>query len=103
MRSKTLPRCQGGILARVHNSLPTAPRDFGFPNITVHFYGGDQPAAADGFPHDLVNRPADFPNVTIPAGGCHDYQYPFIDVGALDQPIEQDEDMAMMGRFDVVD
>jgi FtsP/CotA-like multicopper oxidase with cupredoxin domain len=81
----------GGILARVHNSLPTAPRDFGFPNITVHFHGGHQPAAADGFPHDLVNRPADFPNVTIPAGGFHDYMYPFIDVGEFDQPIEEDE------------
>ena len=81
----------GGILARFHNSLPTAPRDFGFPNVTVHFHGGHQPAPADGFPHDLVNRPADFPNVTIPAGGFHDYMYPFLDVGCVDGPIEVGE------------
>jgi len=69
----------GGYLARVHNFLTTAPRDFGFPNVTVHFHGGHQPSPADGFPHDIRNRPSslnplgrleEFPqNVTIPVGG----------------------------------
>ena len=82
----------GGYLARVHNFLTTAPRDFGFPNVTVHFHGGHQPSPADGFPHDISNRPSSFPaQVTIPVGGFHDYAYPFADVGIFDGPIEEAE------------
>jgi FtsP/CotA-like multicopper oxidase with cupredoxin domain len=82
----------GGILIRLHNGLTTAPRDFGFPTLTMHFHGGHQPAAADGFPHDIRNRPADFPaHVTIPPGGTYDYAFPFRDVGFLDGPITADE------------
>ena len=82
----------GGILIRLHNDLTTAPRDFGFPTLTMHFHGGHQPAAADGFAHDIINRPADFPaQVTIPPGGSYDYAYPFRDVGFLDGPITAEE------------
>jgi FtsP/CotA-like multicopper oxidase with cupredoxin domain len=70
----------GGILIRLHNRLTTAPRDFGFPTLTLHFHGGHQPAAADGFPHDIINRPAGFPaRVTVPPGASYDYAYPFRD------------------------
>ena len=72
----------GGILIRHHNNLTTAPRDFGFPTLSPHFHGGHQPAAADGFPHNLVNRPADFPaTVTIEPGHSYDYVHPLRDVG----------------------
>jgi FtsP/CotA-like multicopper oxidase with cupredoxin domain len=82
----------GGILIRLHNRLTTAPRDFGFPTLTLHFHGGHQPAAADGFPHDIANRPAGFPaRVTVPPGGSFDYAFPFRDVGFIDGPITADE------------
>jgi FtsP/CotA-like multicopper oxidase with cupredoxin domain len=81
-----------GFLVRVHNQLPKAPRDFGFPTVTVHFHGGHQPAPADGFPHNVLNRPPDFPAlVTIPVGGSFDYMYPFRDVGFIDNPQTADE------------
>ena len=81
-----------GVVIRLHNQLTTAPRDFGFPTLTMHFHGGHQPSAADGFPHDIVNRPADFPAaVTIPPGGSYDYIYPFRDVGFLDGPETKEE------------
>ena len=63
-----------GFLVRFRNALTTAPTDFGLPSLTVHFHGGHQPAAADGFPHDIVNRPGFFPkHVVIDAGETYDH------------------------------
>ena len=82
----------GGILVRGHNGLPTAAADFGMPNTTVHFHGGHQPAAADGFPHDIANRPPFFPaHVVINPGEDYDYIYPWRDVGFIDGPAEPEE------------
>jgi FtsP/CotA-like multicopper oxidase with cupredoxin domain len=78
-----------GFLVRYHNDLTTAPRDFGFPTMTVHFHGGHQPAPADGFPHNISNRPPGFPDpITIAPGNHFDYMYPFIDVGVFDPPFQ---------------
>ncbi|HWW83908.1 MAG TPA: hypothetical protein VNZ26_09925, partial [Vicinamibacterales bacterium] len=81
-----------GILVRHFNTLPTAPRDFGFPITTVHLHGTHSPAPADGFPTDIMNRPADFPaHVVIRPGDHHDYMYPFRDVGfSHGQPTKDD-------------
>jgi FtsP/CotA-like multicopper oxidase with cupredoxin domain len=82
----------GGILVRVHNALTTTPADFGLPKLTVHFHGGHQPAAADGFPHDIVNRPGFFPaHVTIDPGESYDYVYPWRDCGCIDGPATSEE------------
>jgi FtsP/CotA-like multicopper oxidase with cupredoxin domain len=82
----------GGILTRFHNDLTWAPRDFGYPTLTVHFHGGHQPAGADGFPHDIDNGGPEFPNpVTVKPGKHFDYMYPFRDVGFEDGPITKDE------------
>jgi FtsP/CotA-like multicopper oxidase with cupredoxin domain len=82
----------GGILTRFHNDLTWAPRDFGYPTLTVHFHGGHQPAGADGFPHDIDNGAGGFPNpVTVKPGKHFDYIYPFRDVGFEDGPITRDE------------
>jgi FtsP/CotA-like multicopper oxidase with cupredoxin domain len=86
----------GGILVRKHNRLgprdrssidPT--REFGLRTLTLHFHGGHQPAAADGFPHDIENGGGpDFPNlpehVTVHQGESFDYMFPFRDVGFED-------------------
>jgi FtsP/CotA-like multicopper oxidase with cupredoxin domain len=81
-----------GMLVRYHNHLTTAPRDFGFPTLTVHFHGGHQPAGADGFPHDILNGGAGFPNpVTVKPGKSFDYMYPFRDVGFEDGPETREE------------
>jgi FtsP/CotA-like multicopper oxidase with cupredoxin domain len=76
-----------GILIRHHNNLTTAPRDFGFPTLTAHFHGGHQPSPADGFPHNLTNRPAFFPaRVSMAPGQSFDYMHPLRDVGFIDGP-----------------
>ena len=81
-----------GMLVRYHNDLTWAPRDFGYPTLTVHFHGGHQPAGADGFPHDIQNGAGGFPNpVTIKPGKSFDYMYPFRDVGFEDGPETRDE------------
>lgn len=82
----------GGIVVRFFNRLTTAPRDFGFPTLTVHFHGGHQPAPADGFPHDIANGGTSFPNpVTVAPGAFFDYAYPFRDVGFEDGPVTVEE------------
>jgi FtsP/CotA-like multicopper oxidase with cupredoxin domain len=76
-----------GVLVRFRNALTTAPADFGLPSLTVHFHGGHQPAAADGFPHDIANRPGFVPeHVVVDPGETYDYVYPWRDVGFLDTP-----------------
>ncbi len=81
-----------GVVVRFHNGLTTTPADFGLPKLTVHFHGGHQPAAADGFPHDIVNRPGFFPaHVTINPGETYDYVYPWRDCGFLDGPETSEE------------
>jgi FtsP/CotA-like multicopper oxidase with cupredoxin domain len=85
-------RAGGGLLVRFHNELTTAPADFGLPSLTVHFPGGHQPAAADGFPHDIANRPAFFPaHVTIEPGESYDYVYPWRNCGFIDGPETAEE------------
>lgn len=81
-----------GMLVRFRNDLTTAPRDFGYPTLTVHFHGGHQPAGADGFPHDIENGGMGFPSpVTVHPGQSFDYMYPFRDVGFEDGPETRDE------------
>jgi len=93
-----------GMLVRLHNELKTLDkspidptRDFGFPTLTMHFHGGHQPSAADGFPHDIENGGGpDFPNlpaehVTVHQGRFFDYMFPFRDVGFVDSPETRDE------------
>jgi FtsP/CotA-like multicopper oxidase with cupredoxin domain len=81
-----------GVVVRFHNGLTTTPADFGLPKLTVHFHGGHQPAAADGFPHDIVNRPGFFPaHVTIDPGETYDYIYPWRDCGCIDGPVTTEE------------
>jgi FtsP/CotA-like multicopper oxidase with cupredoxin domain len=60
----------GGVIVRHLNDLPTDPRPFGVPEMTVHLHGGHHPARSDGFP-DLVARP----------GESADYAYPLMDRG----------------------
>jgi FtsP/CotA-like multicopper oxidase with cupredoxin domain len=81
-----------GMLVRYHNDLTWAPRDFGYPTLTMHFHGGHQPAGADGFPHDIQNGAGGFPgSVTVKPGTYFDYMYPFRDVGFEDGPETRDE------------
>src|SRR5206468_1478296 len=85
-------RAGAGMYLRHLNRLTTAPRDFGLPTLTAHLHGGHQPAAADGFPVDISNRPPGFPNpVTIAPGGHLDYVYPFRDAGFIDGPLDQSD------------
>lgn len=85
-------RAGSGIVVRMHNGLPTAAADFGMPRMTVHFHGGHQPAAADGFPHDVLNRPSFFPeHLVINPGEDYDYVYPWRDVGFIDGPEKSEE------------
>jgi FtsP/CotA-like multicopper oxidase with cupredoxin domain len=81
-----------GLMVRFTNGLSTDPTDFGLPILTTHFHGGHQPAAADGFPHDIVNRPDSFPaHVTVRPGESYDYVYPWRDCGCIDGPSTSDE------------
>jgi FtsP/CotA-like multicopper oxidase with cupredoxin domain len=76
------PKRAGGVLVRHHNNLPYDHRGFGVTRNTVHFHGGHVQAQADGFPEDLLNPPAGFPNKVVFGRGEHyDYFYPLLDPG----------------------
>jgi FtsP/CotA-like multicopper oxidase with cupredoxin domain len=81
-----------GFLVRHLNELAAGPRDFGLPVLAPHLHGGHHPAPADGFPADIVNRPADFPAHIVIAPGEHgDFMYPLRDVGfTLGQPLAEE-------------
>ena len=71
------PKRAGGVVVRHHNNLPYDHRGFGVTRNTVHFHGGHVQAQADGFPEDLLNPPAGFPNKVVFGRGEHyDYFYP---------------------------
>lgn len=81
-----------GILIRYSNELSTAPRDFGLPITSMHLHGGHQPSPADGFPGDIVNRPAGFPaHVVTAPGEEYLYMYPFRDSGSANGRAAEDE------------
>jgi len=66
-----------GVVVRHTNALPTAPRPFGVPELTVHLHSGHQPSASDGFPTNLPG----FPPFTFGIGESRNYCYPMLDHG----------------------
>ncbi len=81
-----------GFMIRHRNELPSGPRDFGLPTLAPHTHGGHHPAPADGFPTDILNRPAEFPaHVVIAPGEQYDLMLPFRDVGFVLGPASRDE------------
>jgi FtsP/CotA-like multicopper oxidase with cupredoxin domain len=78
-KARMTPDPVNGMVVRVENRLPTAPRPFGVPFTTVHLHGGHDPSLSDGFPK-LDFRP----------GESFDYCYPLIVPGTITGPITND-------------
>lgn len=66
----------------IGNNLPDGHIGFGFTTTTVHLHGAHLMPRADGFPDNIVNRPADFPvRVVSERGQYNDHAYPLLDPG----------------------
>jgi FtsP/CotA-like multicopper oxidase with cupredoxin domain len=75
------PKVSGRAFVRHRNNL-TSPPPFGNPMTTVHLHGAHLMAGADGFPDNLTNRPAGFPERVVNAPGeSLVHAYPLLDPG----------------------